>query len=381
VAPVAPIDLYMREIAPHPPAPSPTPGRGGEGDWSADDRVLENRFLRLEIDHATGCIASLFDKRHGVEALVGQGARAIVIDDPSDTWGHGVYEFSAVAGEFAPTAVRLFERGPVRASIRAAGSYGESTLAQEFTLYRDLDLIEVRVTLDWRERFKALKLAFPLNLNFIRATYEIPYGFVERPTNGEEEPGQSWLDLTGIVRGGDAQYGLSLLNDGKYSFDVRGREMRMTVLRSPIYAHHHPTLPHPDEPYTFIDHGIQRFTYWLLPHAGTWEQSATVQRAAELNQRPVGLVETYHPGPLPQRDSFLAVDRGNVVAAVVKRAEDGDDLVIRCYETARVATQATLALPRWGRTIEAAFGPCEIKTFRIPRDAALPVVETNLLEW
>ena len=46
-----------------------------------------------------------------------------------------------------------------------------------------------------------------------------------------------------------------------------------------------------------------------------------------------------------------------------------------------MATQATIRLPKWGRTIEARFGPCEIKTFRVPRDTATPVVETNLLEW
>ena len=94
-------------------------------------------------------------------------------------------------------------------------------------------------------------------------------------------------------------YGLSLLNDGKYSFSVADRDMRMTVLRSPIYAHHDPTVPEPDEPYSFIDQGIQRFSYALLPHAGGWAQAGTVRRAAELNCRPIALAETYHAGTLP----------------------------------------------------------------------------------
>jgi alpha-mannosidase len=367
VAPIAPNDLYMRDT--------------GHADFKADDRALENRRFRLEIDPATGCIASLLDKQHQVEVFLGQGARPVVIDDPSDTWGHGVYQFRDTAGAFAPTGVRLFERGPVRAAIRVDSAYGQSTLAQEFTLYRDLDLIEVRVTLDWREHFKVLKLAFPLNLNFIKATYEIPYGFAERPTNGEEEPGQSWLDLSGATRGADVQYGLSLLNDSKYSFDVNGREMSMTVLRSPIYAHHHPTLPNPEESYDFIDQGVQRFTYWLLPHAGGWEAAGTVRCAAELNARPVALAETYHAGPLPQCASFVQAEPANVVVSGLKQAEDGDDLIVRAYETSRSATRATICLPQWGRAIEASFGPCEIKTFRVPRDPSQPAVETNLLEW
>jgi alpha-mannosidase len=131
-----------------------------------------------------------------------------------------------------------------------------------------------------------------------------------------------------------------------------------------------------------MDQGIQRFTYTLLPHAGSWEQAGTIKRAAELNQRPITLIETYHEhGALPQCDSYLTIDQDNIIANVLKKAEDTDDLVLRCYETNKTSTHATIRLPRWNRTISATFGPCEIKTFRIPKDPALPIVETNLLEW
>jgi alpha-mannosidase len=291
-----------------------------------------------------------------------------------------VYRFHETIGAFGARSVRLTEQGAVKATIRVESEYGASRLIQSFTMYHELDRIDVHVTVDWREQFKLLKLTFPINLNFLRATYEIPYGHIERPTNGEEEPGQSWIDLSGLVRGAEVPYGVSLLNDGKYSFDVQGREMSLTVLRSPIYAHHDPALPQPDVQYSFIDQGIQHFNYTLLPHAGGWEQSGTARRAAELNQQPIALVETYHEGLLPQQDSYLSVDRDNIIVSALKQAEEGDDLVIRCYETNKVATRVTIELPKWGRRIAAAFGPCEIKTFRVPRDAALPVVETNLLE-
>jgi alpha-mannosidase len=65
----------------------------------------------------------------------------------------------------------------------------------------------------------------------------------------------------------------------------------------------------------------------------------------------------------------------------LKKAEDSDDLILRAYETSRAATHATIHLPAWKRKIEVDFGPCEIKTFRIPQDDRLPVLETNLLEW
>jgi alpha-mannosidase len=361
---------------PSSPAAAGEEGRGGEGTYA-----IENEYLRLTIDPATGALGSLYDKRHQLEVFCGQAARAIVIDDSSDTWSHGVHRFDKQIGIFSATRVRLVEHGPVQATIRVESVYGASKLAQEFTLYCGLDVIEVRVTVDWREQFKALALSFPVDLHFFKATYEIPYGQIERPADGEEEPGQSWIDLSGEARAAGVPYGLSLLNHAKYSFSVTDSDMRMTVLRSPIYAHHDPTVPEPDASYSFIDQGIQRFSYALLPHAGGWTQAGTVRRAAELNCRPIALAETYHVGRLPQRDSYLAAEPENIIVSAVKRAEDGDDLIVRCYETSGVATRATIRLPKWGRTIEASFGPSQIKTFRVPLDAAQPVVETNMIEW
>jgi alpha-mannosidase len=348
----------------------------------ASDTVLENDHFRLEIDPATGHITSLRDKRLRLEVFEGHAARSVVIEDTSDTWSHNVFRFDKIAGGFTPQMVKLIEHGPVKSVIRVVSGYGKSTLIQDFTMYCELDQIDVHVTVDWHEQFKMLKLRFPVNLHFMKATYEIPYGHIERFANGEEEPGQTWIDLSGSSRATGDLYGLSVLNDAKYSYDINVHDIGLTVLRSPVYAHHIPMMPDPDKQYSFIDQGIQRFTYTLLPHAGSWEYAGTVKRAAELNQPPIALFGTYHPeGRLPQKDSFVSVDQDNVIVSVVKKAEDGNDLILRCYETGKIATHATIRLPHCQRAIEADFGPCEIKTFRVPADAALPVVETNLLEW
>jgi alpha-mannosidase len=347
----------------------------------ASDHLLENGRFRLEIDPETGTIASLYDKKFQVELFEGPAADPVVIEDLSDTWGHNVFRFDHVTGVFAAFSVKLVEHGPVKSVIRVSSEYGASVLVQDFTMYREKDQIEVRVILDWREHFKVLKLRFPLRLSFTNATFEIPYGHIERGANGEEEPGQSWIDLSGISKDSGEPYGLSILNDGKYSFDVTQANAGMTVIRSPIYAHHIPAVPQPKRLYSFIDQGVQRFTYTLLPHEGDWRQAGAVRRAAELNQRPIPLIGTYHEGPLPQHDSYLSVDRDNIIITVLKKAEDNDDLILRCYESATEATLATIRLPLWQREIKAHFGPCEIKTFRIPQDETQPVVESNFLEW
>jgi alpha-mannosidase len=347
----------------------------------ATDTVLENDRFRLEFEAETGYIKSLRDKRKGNEVFIDAAAKPVVLEDTSDTWGHNVYKWDKVIGAFVASSIRLVEHGAVKSVIRVTSSYGTSKLVQDFTMYRELDRIDVHVTVDWREQFKMLKLRFPVNLHFMKATYEIPYGHIERFANGEEEPAQNWVDLSGTARDTGDTYGLSILNDGKYSFDTEIRDIGMTVLRSPVYAHHIPTQPQPDGHYSFMDQGIQRFTYTLLPHEGSWERAATVKSAWELNQKPVALNATFHGGKLPQTDSYLHVDAENVIVSAVKQAEDNDDLILRCYETGGIATEATIQLPHWKRKVTAKFKPCEIKTFRIPKDSKQAIVETNLLEW
>ncbi|MBE3040356.1 MAG: alpha-mannosidase [Chloroflexi bacterium] len=343
---------------------------------------IENESLRLEIDPFSGTICHLYDRTTGVELIQGLAAKAVVIDDPSDTWSHFVTRFDQVVGEFIVKSIRLIESGPVKAVLRVESVYGCSTLVQDFTLYAGLPYLEAAVTVDWHEQFKLLKLRFPLNLEQAVVTYEIPYGSIVRPADGDEQPGQSWLDVSGVVAGSTRSYGVSLLNDGKYSFDVQGSDLGMTILRSPIYAFHFPAQPHPDRSYTYMDQGIQHFTYRLLPHAGDWRTGEVPRRAAELNQPPLVLASTFHPqGTLPPSSSFMSVEPGNILLTVLKQAEDGDDLILRAYETAGVATRAVIRMPAWVRTVEVDFGAYEIKTLRVSQqDASLPVVETNLLE-
>lgn len=347
----------------------------------ASDHKLENATYRVEIDPETGFVTSLFDKNKNIELLDGPAARPVVINDRSDTWSHNVLRYDNEVGQFTAKSIKRVEHGSVKSVIRVVSEFGKSTLVQDFTMYRELNQIDVHVTVNWQEQFKVLKLKFPVNIIHRKGTYEIPYGHIVRECNGEEEPGQSWFDISGTNPQAGEMYGLSILNNGKYSFDIHNKEMSITVLRSPIYAHHDPLEPKENEHYTFIDQGVQTFTYSLLPHEGNWETAGTVKRAAELNQQPTTIIETYHKGSLPQMDSFISVDVDNVIVSVVKKAEDNDDLIIRVYETTNNETVANIQLTNWNRSIKTTFKPSEIKTFRVPNDQSEPILETNLLEW
>ncbi|MBD0329717.1 MAG: alpha-mannosidase [Thermoleophilia bacterium] len=353
----------------------------------ATDTTLENEFLALEVDPATGWLSRLDDRVTGAELVPRYpAAHAVVVDDRSDTWGHGISAYDDAIGRFECTSVRLVEHGPVRSVLRVESRYGRSSLAEELVLGRDARYVEVRAVLDWRERHRLLKLRFPVALGAERATFEGPYGHVERTADGGEEPAQAWVDLSGTLRDGRPA-GLSVINDSKYGHDaVAGNTRRsrigMTAARSPVYAHHSPRQFEDGAVFDHLDQGRQEFRYRLLPHAGDWRAAGTVRLAAELNQPPFALLETYHPGPLPRRTSYAADGGGAVVLTVLKAAEDGSgDVVVRAYESTGRPARATFELPVLGRTLEAEFGPSEIKTFVVPRDPAAPAVETDLLEW
>ncbi len=354
--------------------------------WVMDGRrtlALENEHLRLEIDGRVGCLSRFYDKDEEVELLAGRGALALVMDDRTDTWSHGTFDFRDQVGHFSDARVSVLEQGPVRTIIRAISTFGRSRLIQDFVLYAGMRQVELRIKVDWQERLRILKLAFPLAITNATATYEIPFGTSERAADGRENPVHSWLDVAGTGPAGK-RFGMSIANDGKYSVDVRDGEVRLTVLRSCVQAHHADNELEAGREYAVMNLGEQECRFLLLPHAGDWRNVGTVGVARLLNAPPVALVEHLHKGALPATNSFASVDVDHVELTVLKAAEeagaDAPGWILRAVETTGRAVNATLTLPLIKRTLVLDFGPYEIKTVFIPGTNDEAVRETNLLE-
>ncbi|MEM2899493.1 MAG: glycoside hydrolase family 38 C-terminal domain-containing protein, partial [Thermoplasmata archaeon] len=344
---------------------------------------LENKWLRLEIDSSTGHFSHLFDKKNGVNVFRGSACVPIVLEDSSDTWGHEVTSFRSEVGVFNDAEVNLVESGPVRATLCVENHYENSLMRIFVSLYHNLPYIECRASVNWQEQNKMLKLSFPVNIEEPTATYSMPYGYIIRPCDGEEEPGQRWIDVSGQAintNGKKVLYGLSLCNDSKYSYDVKDSELRVTILRSPPYAHHIPYRLDPKLTYRYIDQGWQDFTFVLLPHAGSWRKAKTVKLAEEVKTRPVILLDYPHDGILPPSKSFIEIDKKNIVASVLKKHEDSEGIIIRCFETDGKKTKANIELPFLHRKWKASFKSCEIKTFLIPIKEDTKVTEIDMLE-
>ena len=297
------------------------------GQLDVWDRGLENDFFRIELDQ-DGTIARLLDKRVARE-VVPQGARAnewqLFQDGPCRESAWNVYAtFEKRQYCFTePATIEVVEDGPVRASLRVTRAYRGSRLACVLSVYRRTPRIDIRTEIDWQERQVMLKAAFPLAVRSPQATYEVQFGAIERPTHRNtsweqqkfEVAGQRWADLS------EAGYGVSLLNDGRYGWDAKGNVLRLTLLRGPEY-------PDPR-----ADLGSHELTYSLYPHAGTWGEAGTVQRAAELNAPMLAVATRSTPGDAPlSLSSFLQVDGRGVAVEALKRAHDGDGWILRLVE-------------------------------------------------
>lgn len=358
----------------------------GKGDASvaaepleAGETWLDNGLLRVEVNPQDGTLASLRDLRSGTELLAGAGARGQVLDDPGDTWAHGFESWQDEIGSFGAARVNLVEQGPVKATLRAVSFWGGSELIQDFTLYPGRPWVDVRVRVNWQEQYRMLKLRFPLAVRNPSAARDYVFGWGEIAPDGSEFPQHTWASLSGEGAKGPA--GLSLANDSRYSLDVTGSDLGLTVLRSPAFAHHIPDVPREDGLYEYIDQGWQEFRYRLIPHGGDPLAAGTVQLAAELNHPAVLQFSSFHPnGRLPQSDSWLACEPASLLVTALKQAEDGEGMIVRAWESSRQPQEGIIRLGLWEREIRASFKPCEVKSFFVPRDPAQPVREVNFLE-
>ena len=341
--------------------------------------LLENAYWRLEIDPNSGHIARLYDKHHHVDVFSDSAAVPLVLDDQSDTWGHDVVSYRDLVGQFSHAIVHIEESGPVRASLRVTSTYGQSTAIQTFRLYRDDPRIEVDLELDWHERFQMLKLSFPVNVSDPVTTASAPYGHLIREANGEEEPCGPWIDVSGNTA--SLAYGLALVNDSKHGYDTYGSEIRLSVLRSPIYAWHDPARPEPDREYLFMDQGRSLLRYALIPHTGPWQDAGVVRDALAINRPPIVVNEFSHAGTAP--DIWTGAEAGpeNIILSALKRAEDGDGIILRLWETAGRTVQAWVKLPELSAAWQGTVNAHEIKTLRFRRTAdGGRWEETDLLE-
>ena len=314
--------------------------------FPGDDWVLENESLRVVVDPETGDLSNVFDKTHQREVLSSPGNQLQAFRDSGQYWDAWNIDPNYAQHQLPPTrlkSIQWLERGSVQTRVRVVRHLGESEFCQDYILQAGAPVLKIATTVDWQERQVLVKAAFPLNLEADYATYEIPCGAIERPTQPKspteqakwEVPALRWADLSA------PGYGVSLLNDCKYGYDSQSACLRLTLLRSASW-------PDPE-----ADRGCHEFTYALYPHGGNWQSAHTVQRGYELNL-PLQVmllpsISSPTSGDMPTVGSLLNLSAENLILMAFKQSEDNpQQWILRCYEchgeTAQLSLQSDLEL-------------------------------------
>lgn len=249
-----------------------------------------------------------------------------------DAWDVDSRYAQQSAGTAKLESFEVIERGCVRDVLRLRWSWSRSTIEQEILFHKGTRRVDFKTSVNWQEDHKLWKVAFPVDVIATKATYEIPFGALERSTTNNtswdqaqyEVCGHRWADLS------EGGYGVSLLNDCKYGYDIKEGIMRLSLLRSPKWPDKHADL------------GLHEFTYSFYPHRGNWREAKVVHAAAELNQPVVVELAKVQPGVLPSEGSFLRLLSDHVILDTMKMAEDGKGIILRFYESSGAREQVRL---------------------------------------
>ncbi|NEP19829.1 MAG: hypothetical protein F6J97_23575 [Leptolyngbya sp. SIO4C1] len=304
-----------------------TAGRTPPPPSTAPAAVLENELLRVSIDTRTGDIACLLDKAQSRQVFSGPANQLQAFRDRGQYWDAWNIAPDYESHPLPPAqleSITWLERGPLRQRLAVVRQLGQSKITQHYILDINSPLLKIATWVDWQATQVILKVNFPLTAEAEQATYETPFGTITRSTRSQtaceqakwEVPALRWADLSA------ENAGVSLLTDCKHGFDAQPNQLRLTLLKAPLW-------PDPK-----ADRGQHHFTYAIYPHRGNWQQ--TPQQASALSlPLTTRTPETQARNQLaaPAARSFLQLSPANLVLAAFKPAEDSaDEFILRAYD-------------------------------------------------
>jgi len=349
----------------------------------------------LELVHGTPPAAdpmddffAVSDKGFGISSLkasdgkelLGGSLGLVVISDPSDTWGHGVLKFRQEIARPQFVSSQQIEDGPVTRVTRQRAKWNNSEIVLDIAQFKAIDAIELRFVIDWHEHEQMLKLEIPTAITSPRLFAKVPGAVIERETNGEEEPYQDWVAVQGKIGGED--YTVGLINNSTYSYDCLQGLLRTVLIRSAPFARHDPFQVTHNDNNAWQDQGRQERRFWLVRGRGAYT-ALELDRLSEEMQTPAEyVIDSAHEGTEPWTRSFFRLAPANVIVTAMKRAEQGDGIVIRMQERAGRDTEFTLESSMLRLKHTAQIKPWEIRTLFLEGGRGKPVQvrEVNLLE-
>lgn len=309
------------------------------------ERSLENNKIKVVFDDVTGDISSFYDKEKG-QYIINKSCSAILLDEEDcDTWAHGKVQLGSVAGSFGSPEFEITASGNVKAALKVTTTYNTSTLTREYSIIPDSKEVRVKSKVSFNEKFRTLKLSFPLQGDKIIS--QIPYGTIAKPLYTGEEACGAWIS-DGIM---------CIANDSKHGYDTEDNNVRLSILRSAIYADHYGKDDR-DSLCEFMDLGISEFQYSVYPYENNAQAD---KKAEELNLGLLHINGCFHNGTLPEKNSFIEVSDPSVIVSAIKEKEDGSENIVRFFEANGQNTNVTVKL--FDKTVRSEILHNQVKTF------------------
>lgn len=197
-----------------------------------------------------GLVHAAFDERGRLSALTVDGEAlalaapaglALYRDLPADfdAWDIDRADVLAPIGEHPALALRVEERGPLRATLAGSAALGErSRLTLRWRLELGCPWLLAELDIEWRERHRLLKFHCPTAYRGRLAWFGAPFGAVGRvqqPADAAaaaqwEVPASRWAAVTD-----DDGQGLALVSERSYGFACRDGDLALSLLRAPTY--------------------------------------------------------------------------------------------------------------------------------------------------
>ncbi|MDR1637840.1 MAG: alpha-mannosidase, partial [Treponema sp.] len=328
---------------------------GKSGVFSLRENGIDTPFYKLKWD-AAGRLTSLYDRQTKRETLSAPGNELQIFEDrprSNDAW-----EIEAAIDLKREVIAKLVslkveETGPLFARIRFVWAYNKSKITQDLILYTVHKRVDFKTQVDWQERSKLLKVSFPVDIRSVSARYEIQYGSLERNTTRStswdeaqfEVAGHQWADYS------EKGFGVALMNDSKYGYDIKEGVMRLSLLKS---------AEHPD---TEADRGLQEFTYSIYVHSEAWYASDLIPLAWDINSPLITV-----PGKADFGD-LIKISSDDAALDAIKKSEEGNDIILRLHENhggrSPLKIEFTAPVSGWAEAnlMEEALGPFRKERF------------------
>ncbi len=300
-----------------------------ESTISIGNNTLENSKYIVKLNK-NGDICSIIDKTLDGKELL-KSPVEIGLFNYTGSWDWPAWEMNFDEAnkkpDRTPTLVYVeeLENGAARVAYKVTQKDDRSTFTNIIALTDGGEAVEVYSEIEWQSLQTMAKNVFSFTDDNEKALYDLGLGAIERGNMTKqlyEVPAQKWADITDK----SGEFGISVISECKYGWDkFDNNTLRLTVVHTPKGNYRIDSMQ------SMMDLGLNRYSFCIFSHQGN--VGADTQLQARLFTQPMcAVVCDKHEGALGTEYSFGCVSTNDVIIRAVKKAEEGDEIIVRLGE-------------------------------------------------